>query len=144
VSEGTRKYLESHEWALVEGDAATVGLSEFAVNHLSDLVFIQMPEVGDKVEQGESFGEIESVKAVSEINAPLSGEIAEVNETVAENLELISSDPLGDGWLVKIKIDDPSELENLLGEKEYLGQLEEEETDDDLPVDPEEEDEGED
>ena len=130
MSDGSRKFLESHEWGLLEGDVATVGLSEFAVKHLSDLVFIQLPELGDKVEQGESFGEIESVKAVSDLNCPVTGEVVEVNEAVVENLELISSDPLGEGWLIKVKVDDPSELENLISLKEYENQIAEEEEDD--------------
>lgn len=141
MSDGSRKFLESHEWGLLEGDVATVGLSEFAVKHLSDLVFIQLPEPGDKVEQGESFGEIESVKAVSDLNCPVSGEVIEVNDSVIENLELISTDPLGEGWLIKVKVDDPSEFDNLISLKEYDEQIaeeEEEESDEDIPEDDEE------
>jgi glycine cleavage system H protein len=129
VSEETRRYLESHEWAALEGDVATVGISDFAVNHLSDLVFIQLPEVNDKVEAGETYGEVESVKAVSELNSPVSGEIIEVNESVDENLELVSNDPLGEGWLIKVKVSNSSDFESLLTEKEYRDQLEEEEDD---------------
>lgn len=124
---GKRKYLESHEWAQADGNEITVGLSEFAIKHLSDLVFIQLPEVGDKVEQNDPFGEIESVKAVSEINAPVSGEIVEVNTNVAENLELISNDCFGEGWMIKIQVDDLTEFDSLLDEEEYQSRLEEEE-----------------
>ncbi len=121
-----RRYLESHEWGLLEGEVLTMGLSDFAVKHLSDLVFIQLPEVGDKAEQGEHLGEIESVKAVSDILAPISGDIIEVNTAVAEELELISNDCYNEGWLVKIKASDPSEIENLLSPEEYASQLENE------------------
>ena len=122
-----RKYLESHEWALVEGDIVTAGLSDFAVKHLSDLVFIQLPEIGEKVEQGERLGEIESVKAVSDINAPVTGEIVEVNSSVVDNLDLIANDCYLEGWLVKIKMDEPSDLDNLLSPEDYTAQLEKEE-----------------
>lgn len=133
-----RKYLETHEWGLLEGEIVTVGLTDFAVRHLSDLVYIQLPEVGDKVEQGERLGEIESVKAVSDINAPVSGEIVEVNSAVADNLDLIAKDCYNDGWLAKIQMEDPSEYENLLSPSDYAAQLEkeeEEEGDDDNILD---------
>ena len=134
-----RKFLETHEWGLLEGDVLTVGLSDFAVKHLSDLVFIQLPEMGEKVEQGERLGEIESVKAVSDINAPMSGEIIEVNATVADNLELITNDCYIDGWIVKIQVEDSAEYDNLLSPEDYAAQVEkeeaEEDTDDDLTDD---------
>lgn len=136
-----RRYLESHEWAFLEGDTITVGLSDFAVKHLSDLVFIQLPEVGEKVEQGERFGEIESVKAVSDINAPMTGEIIEVNTNVVDNLELITNDCYNDGWLVKIRLEDNGEYENLMTPEDYVSQIEkEEEESDDEPLSPDEED----
>ena len=126
-----RRFLDSHEWGLLEGDVVTVGIADFAVKHLSDLVFIQLPELNDKVEQGERLGEVESVKAVSDINAPVSGEIIEVNTAVVDNLELITNDCYNDGWLVKIQLEDPSELENLLSPEDYAAQLELEKDDDD-------------
>jgi glycine cleavage system H protein len=126
-----RKFLESHEWGLLEGDIVTVGLSDFAVKHLSDLVYIQLPEVGEKVEQGERLGEIESVKAVSDINAPVSGEVVEVNSSVVENLDLIANDCYNDGWMVKIQMEDAAEFNNLLTPEDYGEQLEKEETEDD-------------
>ena len=125
-----RKFLESHEWGLLEGDTVTVGLSDFAVRHLSDLVYIQLPETGEKVEQGERLGEIESVKAVSDINAPVSGTVIEVNASVVENLDLIANDAYNDGWLVKIQMEDPAEFDNLLGPKDYSEQIEKEGEDD--------------
>ena len=98
------QYTDDHEWVRVEGDTATVGITAHAAATLSDLVFIDLPEVGDEVTSGESFGEIESVKAVSDLNAPVSGEIAEVNADLADNLGDITSDPYGKGWMVKIKV----------------------------------------
>ena len=98
------QYTDDHEWVRVEGDTATVGITAHAAETLSDLVFIDLPEVGDEVTSGESFGEIESVKAVSDLNAPVSGEIAEVNADLADNLGDITSDPYGKGWMVKIKV----------------------------------------
>lgn len=98
------QYTDDHEWVRVEGETATVGITAHAAETLSDLVFIDLPEVGDEVTAGESFGEIESVKAVSDLNAPVSGEIAEVNADLADNLGDITSDPYGKGWMVKIKV----------------------------------------
>jgi glycine cleavage system H protein len=126
-----RRFLESHEWGFPEGDIVTVGLSDFAVKHLSDLVYIQLPETGEKVEQGERLGEIESVKAVSDINAPVSGTVVEVNSSVVENLDLIANDCYNDGWLVKIQMEDSAEFKNLLSPEDYNEQIEKEEEDDD-------------
>lgn len=126
-----RKYLESHEWGFLEGDVITVGLADFAVKHLSDLVFIQLPEVGERVEQGERFGEVESVKAVSDINAPVSGEIIEVNGAVADSLELITNDCYNDGWMIKIQMEEAAEYENLLSPEDYAAQVEKEEEEED-------------
>jgi glycine cleavage system H protein len=113
------KYRSSHEWVRVEGEMATIGLSEFALKQLSDLVFIDLPDVGTKVSRDETFGEIESVKAVSDLFSPLSGEITEINSTVADNPESISQDPYGNGWLIKIKISEVSEVEALLDAVAY-------------------------
>ena len=122
-----RRYLDTHEWGLLEGDVVTVGLADFAVRHLSDLVYIQLPELGERVEQGERFGEVESVKAVSDINAPVSGEIIEVNTSIVDNLELITNDCYNDGWIIKIQMEDPSEYDNLLSPEDYEAQVEKEE-----------------
>lgn len=113
------KYTKSHEWARVEGDIVTMGLTQFAVTHLSDLVFIDLPDAGEAVTQNESFGEVESVKAVADINSPVSGEVVEVNQEVVDNVELISKDCYGAGWVVKIKMSDPSELDKLMDAKKY-------------------------
>lgn len=121
------KYTKSHEWARVEGDVVTTGLTQFAITHLSDLVFVDLPDAGESVNQNESFAEVESVKAVAEINAPVSGEIVEINQAVVDNVELISKDCYGNGWLVKIKMSDPSEMDKLMDAKKYQKHAEAEE-----------------
>ena len=98
------KYTESHEWVRLAGDTATIGITEHAAHALSDLVYLGLPKKGDKVSAGKACGEIESVKAVSDINSPVDGEVLEVNSGLADNLGDITSDPYGKGWLVKIKI----------------------------------------
>ncbi|MHC5062697.1 MAG: glycine cleavage system protein GcvH [Planctomycetota bacterium] len=99
-----RKYLKSHEWSKTEGETATVGISDFAVSHLSDLVFLDLPAVGSTVTAGEPFGEIESVKAVSDIYSPVSGEVVEVNEDLPDNLDTLNSDAFEAGWMIKVKV----------------------------------------
>lgn len=113
------KYTPTHEWARVEGDMATVGITDHAVGALGDLAFLDLPEPGASVRKGERFGEIESTKAVADLLAPLSGEVVEVNREAAENLELVSSSPFGEGWLVRIRIADPKEAASLLSAAEY-------------------------
>ncbi len=124
-------YAKTHEWVHVEqeGDAqiATIGLSAFAVELLTDLVFIELPEVGRTVSAGESFAEVESVKAVSDLYCPVAGEVVEVNTPIIDSLETLSNDPLGAGWLVKIKISDDAGLSELLDYAAYQKQCEEEE-----------------
>ncbi|MHC4941445.1 MAG: glycine cleavage system protein GcvH [Planctomycetota bacterium] len=127
-----RRFLETHEWGLLEGDVLTVGLTDFAVRHLSDLVYVQLPELGERVEQNERFGEVESVKAVSDLNAPVSGEVIEVNTAVADTPELITNDCYNDGWIAKIQLEDISEYENLLNPEDYAAQVEKEEEEADL------------
>ncbi len=114
------KFAKTHEWIRPEaGGLATVGISAYAVEALTDLVFMQLPPVGKKVKAGESIGEIESVKAVSDMYAPVSGEIVEVNATLPNQLETLGKDPYGAGWIVRIKPDDPAELANLLDRPAY-------------------------
>src|SRR5690606_5943896 len=100
----TLKYAKTHEWVHVDGDLATVGISDFAVKELTDLVYIDLPAVGRSVKPGETFGEVESVKAVSDLYAPVAGEVAEVNETLPDSLQLLSDDPFGEGWIAKIRL----------------------------------------
>ena len=108
------KYTKEHEWIKVDGDVATIGITDYAQGELGDIVFIELPNVGDQTKHMESFGTIEAVKAVSDIFAPVSGEITEVNEKLADEPEIINKDPYGEGWMVKIKLSDTAELDNLL------------------------------
>lgn len=115
----TLRYSQSHEWVHWNGDVATVGITDFAVSELTDLVFIDLPAVGSQVQAGTSCGEIESVKAVSDLNSPLSGEIVEINETLPDSLELLSESPFEAGWMIKIAPSDPSEIESLMDRAAY-------------------------
>ncbi|MBN2477054.1 MAG: glycine cleavage system protein GcvH [Pirellulales bacterium] len=124
-------YSKTHEWVHVETDSsgtktATVGLSAFALDLLTDLVFVELPEVGRAVSAGEPFGEIESVKAVSDLYSPVDGQIAEVNGPIVEKLETLAEDPYGAGWLVKIKVSDDAGLADLFAFAAYRKQCEEE------------------
>lgn len=113
------KYAESDEWIRIEGDTATIGISDFAQDSLNDLVYVEFKEVGETLDAGESFGEIESVKAASEVYLPVAGEIIEVNETLEGEPETINADPYGAGWLVKIKVTDDTNLANLMDAEAY-------------------------
>jgi len=104
------KFTSSHEWARIEGDVATIGITAHAAESLSDLVFLELPEVGDSVTAGETFGEIESVKAVSDLKSPISGEITAVNDSLPDNLTNVNTDPYGEGWMLKIKLTGQGEL----------------------------------
>ena len=123
-------FAKTHEWAAIsEQDnqkIATIGISSFAVEQLTDLVFIDLPEVGGSVTAGESFGEIESVKAVSDLYAPVTGEIVEVNSGISDKLETFSSDPYGEGWILKVKISDDTNVASLMSYTDYQKQCEEE------------------
>ena len=119
-------YTKTHEWVIVEGEIGTVGITDYAVEHLSDLVFIDLPTVGSVVKQNEAFGEIESVKAVASLNSPVSGEVIEVNESLPEQLELLSEDTYGAGWMIKVKLSDTSELDSLMDLEAYNKFCEEE------------------
>ena len=109
----TLKFAKSHEWISLEGEIATVGISEFAVKSLTDIVHVELPDVGLAVEAGKPFGEVESVKAVSDLYAPVSGEITEVNDTLPDDPDKLSSDPYGTGWIVKLRVSEPSQLDGL-------------------------------
>ena len=113
------KYAKSHEWAVAGGDIATIGITDVAVHLLTDLVFLDLPKVGRTVTAGEAFGEVESVKAVSELLSPVSGTITEVNTDVANNLETLTTDPFNTGWLIKVKMSNPNELNSLLDKAAY-------------------------
>jgi glycine cleavage system H protein len=116
---GDLKYTKDHEWAKIEGDVATIGITDYAQSELGDIVYIELPEEGLKTSQSESFGTIEAVKAVSDMFAPLSGEVVEVNSKLADNPELINEDPYGKGWIIKIKFSDNSEVDGLLDKSAY-------------------------
>ncbi len=113
------KYTRTHEWIHVEGDVATVGISDFAVKQLTDLVYIDLPDIGKSLSAGEVFGEVESVKAVSDLIAPLAGEVVEVNESLADDLAALSDDPFGKGWILKVKVTDAAALGGLFDRARY-------------------------
>ena len=113
------KFSKTHEWVRIEKDIATTGISDFAVAALSDLVYVDMPAVTDLLEQGQPYAEVESVKAVSDVYATLSGEIVEINEAIGDNLDLVAKDPYGAGWFVKFRISHPNEVESLLTPEQY-------------------------
>ncbi|MGE5657392.1 MAG: glycine cleavage system protein GcvH [Actinomycetota bacterium] len=118
------KYLDSHEYVRLDGEIATLGISAFAVDQLGDIVFLELPEVGDALEKGERFGTIESVKAVEELYSAIAGTVIERNEAMIEDPEQLAEDPYGEGWLVKVRIKDASDLEDALSADEYRRQLE--------------------
>ena len=118
-----RQYLESHEWALETDDGVRVGISDFAQDELGDVVFVELPDVGDELTQESAFGVIESIKAVSDLYAPVSGTVTAINEDLFDAPELVNEDPFGDGWMLEIEADDESELEALLSAEEYGDQV---------------------
>lgn len=113
------KYHKEHDWARIEGDVATLGVTDYAQESLGDIVYIELPEVGAEVSAGVSYAEIESVKAVSDVFAPVSGTVIEANDEVVDAPELINESPYEDGWLIKIKLSDPSEGDDLMSAEEY-------------------------
>ncbi|WP_321284525.1 glycine cleavage system protein GcvH [uncultured Vibrio sp.] len=125
--DNTLKFADSHEWVRDNGDGTvTIGISEHAQEMLGDVVFVDLPDVDDEIEAGESFSLVESVKAASDIYAPISGEVVEINEELEDSPELINEEPYEGGWIVKVKMSDPSELDNLKDAEEYLNSIEEE------------------
>ena len=113
------KYSDTHEWARLEGQVVTVGITAFAVDQLSDITYVDLPRVGDRASAGQRFGEIESVKAVSDLLSPVSGEIVEVHETLNDDPAVITNDPYGEGWLIRIKASDLSALDGLKSAEAY-------------------------
>ncbi|HEV8251869.1 MAG TPA: glycine cleavage system protein GcvH [Candidatus Limnocylindria bacterium] len=114
-----RRYSREHEWVRVEGSAAVIGITSFAADELGDIVYVELPELGASLAQFASFGVVESVKAVSDLFAPVSGEVAEVNATLRASPELLNSDPFGAGWIAKVTLADPAEMEKLLDAAAY-------------------------
>jgi glycine cleavage system H protein len=113
------KYTKDHEWAKVEGDLVTIGITDYAQGELGDVVFVEMPEVGGEVAKDDAFGTIEAVKAVADLFSPLSGEVIEINEALEDAPETINSDPYGAGWIIKVKVADASELDDLMDAAAY-------------------------
>lgn len=114
----TLRYADSHEWVKLEGDIATVGITDYAQHALGNIVYVDMPEVGDEVTQGEDFGAVESVKAASDLISPVSGEVVEINEALEDEPELVNKDAF-ENWIIKVRVSDPSELDNLLDAAAY-------------------------
>ncbi len=115
----TLRFTPTHEWVHVEGDVATLGISRFAVDQLTDLIMIDLPAVGARVTAGKSFGEVESVKAVSDLYAPVSGEVVEVNTVVTSDVQVLAEDPYTKGWLVKVKLSQPGGSDSLMDHADY-------------------------
>jgi glycine cleavage system H protein len=118
------RYHKEHDWARVDGDAATLGITWYAQDALGEIVHFEAPEQGSSVARDESYGEVESVKAVSDLISPLSGEVVEVNQAIADEPEKINEDPYGEGWLVKVRLSDPAELDDLMDASAYRELLE--------------------
>jgi len=114
-----RSYLPSHEWASIDGDIVTVGITDFAVSQLGELVYLDLPDTGRAVSRGQAFGEVESVKAVSDLNCPVDGEVVEVNAGLPDDLSALQDDPLNGGWLIKVKVAGADALEGLLDAAAY-------------------------
>jgi glycine cleavage system H protein len=113
------KYTKEHEWVRVEDDIGTVGITDYAQDQLGDIVFVELPQPGKAVKQMEKFGEIESVKAVSELYSPVTGEVVEANPALADSPELVNDSPYGEGWMLRIRLSDPGEVEKLISAQEY-------------------------
>ena len=119
------RYTKDHEWVRVEGDLAVVGITDYAQSQLGDVVYVELPEIGRRVEQGKEAAVVESVKAASEVYAPVSGEVVEVNEALAADPARVNADPIGEGWFIKLRLDDPKQLDSLMDEEAYKRFVEE-------------------
>ncbi|MGA7933103.1 MAG: glycine cleavage system protein GcvH [Kovacikia sp.] len=118
------KYLDSHEYARLEGEIATLGITAFAVDQLGDIVFLELPAVGDAIEKGEKFGTVESVKAVEDLNSPVTGTVIETNTPLVDAPEQLAEDPYTEGWLIKVRVNNPGDLDDALTATEYREQVE--------------------
>ena len=118
------KYTKEHEWTRIEGNIATIGVTDFAQSELGDIAWLEMPEVGDETKIGETFGTIEAVKTVEDLYAPISGKIIEINSELLDSPELVNDDPYGRGWIVKLEISDEAEIAKLLSADDYAGLIE--------------------
>jgi glycine cleavage system H protein len=120
------RYTREHEWVLIEGNQATVGITDYAQHELGEVVYVELPKVGDSVTKDEPFGVVESVKAASDVYAPVSGEVSESNDDLVSSPELINDDPYGDAWLIRVEMSDSSEVEHLMTAQDYKDYVEEE------------------
>jgi glycine cleavage system H protein len=121
----TLRYTKDHEWVRVDGDLAVVGISDYAQSQLGDVVYVELPEIGQRVEQGKQAAVVESVKAASEVYAPVSGEVVAVNDGLAADPATVNADPIGEGWFLKLRLADPKELDALMDEEAYRRFVEE-------------------
>lgn len=133
------KYSKEHEWVLVEDKVAIIGITEFAEHELGDVVYVELPEVGEKIVKDDPFAAVESVKAVSDVFAPVSGTVLEINDTLPENPETINDDPYGDGWMIKVEMTDKDDLKDLMSAEEYAEYIEQQKEKDGEEDDDEEE-----
>jgi glycine cleavage system H protein len=120
------RYAKSHEYTHLEGDVATIGITDYAQKELGDVVFVELPQVGSELEAGDELGSIESVKAVSELFSPVTGKVVEINEALADNPALVNTDPYGDGWMIRIHVSDATEVDELMTAEEYEEYIEKE------------------
>ena len=119
------KYTSEHEWVKLDGDIATVGITDYAQDQLGDIVFVELPDEGETLEKGDTFGVVESTKSVSDLYVPLSGTVIESNDPLLDSPEILNEDPYGEGWMIKIKINNKAEVSELLDAKNYQKQIEE-------------------
>jgi len=115
----TLRFTRDHEWVRLDGDLAVVGITDYAQSQLGDVVYVELPEIGHRVEKGKEAAVVESVKAASEVYAPASGSVAEINEMLTTDPATVNADPMGDGWFIKLRLDDPKELDSLMDEEGY-------------------------
>jgi len=138
------KYSKEHEWVLVEGETATIGITEYAQEELGDIVYVELPEVGEKVIKDDPFGAVESVKAVSDVYAPVSGAVIEINDILPDNPETINDDPYGDGWMIRVELSDMDDLKDLMNADEYAEYVQQQKENDEEEDEDESEEEAED
>lgn len=121
---GDLRYTKEHEWVRVDGDTAVIGITDYAQGELGDVVFVELPETGDVVKQDDAFGTIEAVKAVSELFSPIDGTVEDINGLIEEDAGVVNRDPYGDGWMIKVKVGDASQLDSLLNADQYKEMVE--------------------
>ena len=118
------RYSEQHEWISLDADAGTIGITHYAQAELGAIVFVELPEVGERIEKGQAFGSVEAVKAVEDLYCPLAGEVVEVNDTLEEGADQVNGDPYGSGWMIKLRIDNPADADGLLSAADYASLIE--------------------